>query len=251
MRSRVVSSERRDRGGSLGPFWAIAWADLRGLLGSRITVGWVLIAVFIQVVRTLGGSADGTISQVLTSGVSDFVYIWALVIIGLAASSVSSESGELADSVMSKAVTRFDYVLGKFVARVAYTLVTFSLVTAVLVGLGLRLEAGGYDPLGLVAGILLVALAMVMLTTMGVGLSVAMPGTVPAIVTLLVLWYAMTVLFPAVGFAVLSPGTLLANLPEIIGGTWGWMEWEITLAFALTAGASVALSSAYFYLKDI
>jgi hypothetical protein len=58
-------------------------------------------------------------------------YIWALVIIGLAASAVSSEAGELADSILSKSVTRLDYVLAKFTSRIAYTLVSFSIVTAV------------------------------------------------------------------------------------------------------------------------
>ena len=56
--------------GSLGPFWAIAEADLKSLFRSRITYGWVLVAVFIQVVRTLGASGVGTTSSVVASGLS-------------------------------------------------------------------------------------------------------------------------------------------------------------------------------------
>jgi hypothetical protein len=81
-----------------------------GLFRSRITYGWLLAAVFIQVVRTLGSRSIRTTSSVVSYGLSDF-YIWSLVIIGLAASSVSSEAGELADSILSKSVTRLDYVL--------------------------------------------------------------------------------------------------------------------------------------------
>jgi ABC-2 type transport system permease protein len=251
MKNRVGSSGQRDRRSSFGPFWTIVRADLGGLLKSRITYGWLLAAVFIQVVRTLGSSGTGTVSAVVSSGLSDFVFLWALVIIGLSASSVSSESGELADSIMSKSVTRLDYVLAKFASRVSYTLVTFFLVAAVLVGLGLRLEVSDYDVLGLASAIVLVALALATLTALGVGLSVSMPNTVVAIITLLVLWYSMTVLFPAVGFGLISPGSLLETLPDIVKGMWSWGEWETAAGFVVIAAAATALSSAFFHLKDI
>ena len=246
----MVSSGQPEGGAGLGPFWAIVRADLKGLFRSRITYGWFLAAVFIQVIRTLGSRGTVTVSAVVPSGLGDFVYIWALVIIGLSASSVSSEAGELADSVMSKSVTRLDYIFAKFASRVTYTLVTFSLVTALLVGLGVKLEVGDYDPLGLVTAVLLVALALVMLTTLGVGLSVAMSNSVVAIVSLLVLWYAMTVLFPVVGLDALSPGSLQGTLPGLVRGVWG-SEWESALGFAAISAGAVSLSAVYFHLKDI
>jgi ABC-2 type transport system permease protein len=226
-------------------------ADLGGLFRSRITYGWLLAAVFIQVVRTLGSRSAGTTSSVVSSGLSDFIYIWSLVIIGLAASSVSSEAGELADSIMSKSVTRLDYVLAKFASRIAYTLICFSLVTAVLVGLALRLDVSDYNALGLASAILLIALTLVMLTTLGVGLSVAMPNTVMAIVALLVLWYSMTIFFPVIGLDLLSPGSILGNLPGIVKGAWSWGDWETVAGFVAISGVSTALSSAYFHMKDI
>lgn len=225
--------------------------DLGGVLRSRVTYGWLLAAVFIQVVRTLGSRATGTVPAVVSSGLSDFVYVWALVIIGLAASSVSSEAGELADSILSKSVTRFDYVLAKFTSRITYTLVTFSVVTALLAGLGLRLETGNYSIPGLASAVLLVALALVTLTALGVGLSVAMPNSVMAIVTLLVLWYSMTVLFPVVGLGSLSPGSMMGRLQDVIRGSWGWGEWEFVIGFSAVSVASTMLSSIYFHLKDI
>jgi len=251
MKNRVDSSGQPDRRVGLGPFWAIVQADLRSLFRNRITYGWLLVAIFIQVVRTLGSQTTTDLSAVVSSGLGDFIYIWALVIIGLAASSVSSEAGELADSVMSKSVTRVDYVLAKFASRITYTLVVFSIVTAVLVGMGLKLEAGDYNGLGLASAILLVALALVMLTTLGVGFSIAMPNTVMAIVTLLVLWYSMTALFPAIGLGFLSPGSLLGMLPNVIKGTWSQEGWETVGGFATVSIVSAVLSSAYFYLKDI
>lgn len=251
MKSRVGSSEQHSRGEALAPFWAIMLADLKGLFRSRITYGWMLAAVFIEIVTTLGSRSHGTTSSVVTSGLSDFIYIWSLVIIGLAASSVSSEAGELADSIMSKSVTRLDYILAKFSSRIAYTIIVFSVLTAMLVGLALRLEVDDYAVLGLTSAVLLIALTLVMLTALGVGLSVAMPNPVMAIVTLLVLWYSMTFLFPVVGLDLLSPGSLVSNLPDIVKGAWSWRDWETVAGFVAILGASTALSSAYFYMKDI
>ena len=251
MRSRVGSSEQDRPGVALAPFRAIVQADLGSLFRSRITYGWLLAAVFLEVVRTLGSRSAGTTSAVVPSGLSDFVYLWSLVIIGLSASSVSSEAGELADSIMSKSVTRLDYILAKFASRIAYTLLSFSVVTAVLVGLTLKLEASDYDGAGLASSIILVAVMLVALTALGVGLSVALSNTVMSMVALLVLWYSMTFFFPVAGLGFLSPGSVASELPDIVRGAWSLQDWEALAGFATISGASVALSSAYFYVKDL
>jgi ABC-2 type transport system permease protein len=246
MKNRIGSSRQPSRGEAPAPFWAIVQADLKGLFRSRITYGWLLAAVFIQILRTLGSGSVGTTSGTVSSGLSDLIYIWSLVIIGLAASSVSSEAGELADSIMSKSVTRLDYVLAKFTSRIS-----FSLVTAVLVGLALRLEVRDYSAVGLTSAILLIALTLVMLTTLGVGLSIVTSNTVMAIVSLLVLWYSMTFFFPVIGLGLLSPGSVLSQLPDVIKGTWTWGDWETVAALVAISGASTALSAVYFHMKDI
>jgi ABC-2 type transport system permease protein len=250
MKSRAGSSQQHSAAGAPAPFWTIAQADLRGLFKSRITYAWLLAAAFIQILRTLSASS-GTTSSVVSSGLGDFVDIWSLVIIGLAASSVSSEAGELADSILSKSVTRLDYILAKFAARVAYTLVCFCLVTAVLVGLALRFEASDYSAVGLVSAISLVALMLVTLTALGVSFSVVLPNSVTAIVALLVLWFSMIILFPVVGLGVISPASILDDIPGIIKGTWSTTNWETVAGLVAISGVSAALSSAYFHMKDI
>jgi ABC-2 type transport system permease protein len=251
MKNRTGSSRQPSRAEAPAPFWAIVQADLKGLFRSRITYGWLLAAVFIQILRTLGSESVGTTSGTISSGLSDFIFIWSLVIIGLSASSVSSEAGELADSIMSKSVTRLDYVLAKFTSRIAYALFSFAMVTAVLVGLALRLELRDYSAEGLASAILLVALTLVMLTTLGVGLSIVTSNTVIAIVSLLVLWYSMTFFFPVIGLDLLSPGSILSHLPDIIKGTWTLGDWESVAGLVAISGASTALSAAYFHMKDI
>jgi hypothetical protein len=74
---------------------------------------------------------------------------------------------------------------------------------------------------------------------------------VVAIVTLLVLWYALTFFFPVLGLGAFSPGQLLAQLPDVMKGAWGTDAWEMVAAFVSTSAVSVALSSLYFHMKDI
>jgi len=78
-----------------------------------------------------------------------------------------------------------------------------------------------------------------------------MPNTVISIVTLLILWYSMTIFLPVVGLDVLSPGSMLGKLPDVIKGVWSLGEWETVAGFVAISGASTALSSAYFFMKDI
>ena len=190
MKSREGSSGQRDLWDRFAPFRAIVLADLRSLSRSRLTYGWLLAALFIVMVTALGRGWGATTSSVVGAGLSDFTYIWPLVFIGLAASSVSSEAGGARrlhhEQVGHTPRLRPGQV---HVSRIAYTLVCFGLVAAVLVGLALKLETADYTGAGLASAVLLVALMLVTLTTMGVGLSVVMRNTVIAIVTLLVAWY--------------------------------------------------------------
>ena len=249
MKSPADSSTPPSLGSAPAPFWTIAQVDLRGLFKSKITYVWVLAAVFIQVLRTLASASSGTTSSVVSSGLSDFVYIWSLVIIGLAASSVSSEAGELADSILSKSVTRLDYVFAKFASRITVHADQLLLVTAVLVGLSLRLDAHDY---GAGPGIRDTRrpLMLVMLTTLGVALSIALPNTVTAIVTLLVVWYSMTFFFPVIGLGLFLRGAA-EQAPPHHPGHMGLGRLEAVAGFVTISGVSTALSSAYFYMKDI
>lgn len=245
------SSERLSLKDALTPFSAIMQADLESLLKSKITYGWLTAAVFLQVIRVLSSAPFGKMSRIVTEGLSDFIYIWSMIIIGLSASAISSETGELADSIMSKSVKRSDYILAKFSSRIIYTLLIYSVVTTVLVGASLKMLDNNYEAYGLISAILFVALALILLTTVGVTLSTVIPNTVIAIVALLVLWYSMTFFFPLLDLEVLSPSKLMNWLPDIIQGLWNGEEWKMAAGFAVTSIVFIALSTLYFSIKDL
>lgn len=225
-------------------------ADLSSLFKSKLTYGWLIAALFLEVVRVLGERSGGTASNVISAGFSDFLLIWSLIIIGLTASAISSEAGEFADSIMSKSVTRFDYLFGKFSARIVYVLSIFGTVTLVLVGLSVKLTQVDFTLYGLVFSILLVALALVTLTILGVAISSIAPNTIIAIISLLVIWYFMTFLFPPIQLGFISPSDLAAGLPMDMKGIWSTYEWQTVAGFITLSVATTSLASVYFYIKD-
>jgi hypothetical protein len=227
-------------------------ADLESLFKSKITYGWLLIGVLLSVLRVLGAFVLGTSSGIIAQGLSDFIYIWSMLIIGMTASAVASESGEFADSIMSKSVKRYDYILAKFFSRICYVMVLYLLITTVLVVAALRMPRNDYEIYGLIASILSVALVLITLTSMGVALSTIIPNTVISIIVILILWYSMTFFFPMVDeLRFLSPSNLINQLPSLIRGTWNGEEWQPVLGFACISIASAGLSTLYFSKKDL
>jgi len=233
------------------PFLAIVQADLQNLFRSRITYGWLIVGVFLQVIRVLSAPAAIGTAIIVVQGLSDFIFIWSMLIIGITASAVSSETGELADSIMSKSVRRHDYIMAKFTSRIMYVMTIYSLISAVLVGASLRMMENDYDTNGLVAALLLVALALVMLTTLGVTLSMVTSNTVISIVSLLVLWYSMTIFLPLLDLEFMSPSSMINELPDIIQGVWNGEEWKIATSFGGISIITMALSVLYFSTKDL
>jgi hypothetical protein len=234
----------------LSPFWAIMQADLVSLLKSKITYGWLIAGVFIEIIA---GVSLGTTSGVIAQGLSDFVYIWSLLIIGITASAVASESGEFADSILSKSVKRYDYILAKFSSRVCYVMTVYLVIIAILVPLSLKASVNDYEIYGLITSILFVALALIMLTSLGVTLSTVFSNNVMPIVILLILWYSMTFFFPLLdpSLNLLSPSHLVSQLPNIIQGVYNGDEWKTAVGFAAISIVSIALATIYFSEKDL
>ena len=235
----------------LMPYLTIVQADLMSLFKRRLTYGWLIAGVFLEVITVLTATAFNYTSAVITNGLSYFVYIWSMLMIAVTASTVSSESGELADSIMSKSVKRHDYILAKFSSRIMYVLTIYSAITAVLVVGAVRLAIEDYEIYGLIASILLVALALVLLTTLGVTLSTFISNSVIAIISLLILWYAMTIFFPILDLELLSPGNMMIVLPDIIQGTWTKYDWITVISFVEISVLSTAVSTFYFSTSDL
>jgi len=133
------SSERSNLKEKITPFLAMTQADLEGMVKSKIVWGWILAALFLEAIRSRARSRTMGASFTITEGLSDFIFIWSMIIIGITGSAVSSESGELADSLLSKAVKRHEYILAKFCSRVALVFTIYLGISTVLAGLTMRI----------------------------------------------------------------------------------------------------------------
>lgn len=245
------SSERSNLKEKITPFLAMTQADLEGMVKSKIVWGWIVAALFLEVIRILSSRTMGA-SFTITEGLSDFIFIWSMIIIGITGSAVSSESGELADSLLSKAVKRHEYILAKFCSRVALVFTIYLGISTVLAGLTIRVGINDIEIYGLSFSILVVALVLIMLTTMGVTFSTIFPNTIVSIVALLVVWYSMTFFFSLIDeIEFLSPSYLIGELPKIIQGNWSGTEWKIVSGFSLMSIAFLAVSLLYFSSKDV
>lgn len=245
------SSERSNLKEKITPFLAMTQADLEGMVKSKIVWGWIVAALFLEVIRSLSSQTMGA-SFTITEGLSAFIFIWSMIIIGITGSAVSSESGELADSLLSKAVKRHEYILAKFCSRVALVFTIYLGISTVLVGLTMRIAVNDIEIYGLSFSILAVALVLIMLTTMGVTFSTIFPNTIVSIVALMVVWYSMTFFFSLIDeIKFLSPSYLIGELPKIIQGNWSGTEWKIVSGFSLMSIAFLTVSLLYFSRKDV
>ncbi|MCK4568368.1 MAG: hypothetical protein KAU48_13765, partial [Candidatus Thorarchaeota archaeon] len=233
------------------PFLAIVEADLVNLFKTRITYGWLIIGLFLQVIRVLSAPPIVGSSAIIVQGLSDFIFIWSMLIIGITASAVSSETGELADSIMSKSVKRYDYILAKFSSRVIYVMTIYGVITAALVGMALRMMDNNHEVHELMVTILFVALVLIMLTVIGVTLSTLVSNTVISIISLLILWYAMVFILPILDLGFLAPGDLMIQLEDVLQGVWSGEEWKTSAVYSSITIISIVLSTVYFNMKDL
>jgi len=233
------------------PFLSIMQADLKNLVRTRITYGWLIAGMFIHVMTLLGAVAFVDTSNIIVQVLSDFTTIWSFLIIGISASAVSSEAGEIADSIMSKSVKRYDYILAKFASRISYVMLIFFAFVAAIVGISLRMAENTHEVNGLIATILFFALLLIMLTTLGVTLSTVTSNTIISVIALLILWASMISFFPALDLGLVAPTELMVVLRDVMQDVWTGDEWIPAVVYSTITLLSIVVSTIYFSIKDL
>jgi len=117
------------------PYWAVLQSDTRQTLQSWVYRAWVLVSVVSAVgylLYRVGVYREAGIVQQASTLVSDLLR-WCMfgsltLVIVLAAGSISTERGTVADSVLSRGISRYQYFLGKWHARLVAVLGTFFLM---------------------------------------------------------------------------------------------------------------------------
>lgn len=200
---------------------ALLKADLLALSKSWVLRGWLIALVLAEMV-TVGGAimaargAPIAGSQVLAGHLNLFLLVWSTVIIVLSAGSVSLESDIVCDSILSRACTRAQYLYSRLATRALVVGGVYLISSAVAAYAAWRYAGADMTLATMSTGIGIVGLAMLLLLSLGILLSVAFNNTLYAVIGLLLLWYVAGSVFSFVGAEYLSPMSLTRNLPSML-----------------------------------
>ena len=200
---------------------ALLQADLITLSRSWVVRIWALVLVLsflfmLTSMLTANRIVPIPASNVLTAYLAIWLNVWSTVIIVISAGSVSLEADIVADGILSRACTRTQYILAKLAAR-ALVIGGIYFICAGAAGYTCwRYAANDVTWWTMLTGIGIVGLALLMLVTLGVTLSVIFNNTIVSVIGLLLLWYVAGTIFAFVGAEYMSPTSLTQNLPQIL-----------------------------------
>jgi ABC-2 type transport system permease protein len=216
------------RSNLLLPYLAVFQADIEQTLRSWVYRTWLLfsfLVAFGYLLYRFGAYQEANLIPSVPHLMSDLLRwsTWGSItlILLLAAGSISSELGTLADSLLSRGISRHQYFLGKWHARLVTVLSTFF-------ALGLLLLAGSVFLLrdqrvcwsGSLVALVLVAALLGVVITCGVTLSALCRSTLWGVASAWLLLYAVSFLLTFMPASWPAPDRLLASLPDMVCGQY-------------------------------
>jgi ABC-type transport system involved in multi-copper enzyme maturation permease subunit len=218
----------------------------------RIWIALLVVpALFIVVVAANSEEqASETLAAYVAAGL---VPLSALVIAIVSAAAVSAESSVAADSILSRSVTRSEYIAAKVTSRLAMTLIVFTAVAVPFAYLILRYSADVDTSIGgVIAGLTMVAAALVSLAALGIALSTLLRNSLLAALIALVVIIASGAALQFLGLSSMSSTALLDDLPATFRGeTALWHEIRVVLVFGVLAALGVTASVFVFRRRDL
>lgn len=247
----MVSLERLKLDFKPTPFFAILEADVMTLLKSKVVIAWAIISFFIGSLILIG-SGPVEAKDRISGNLWLFVYAWSLMIIGLSAGSISSESGVIADSLLSRSVKRYEYILAKVCSRCGVVLAIYLIVMFILSLIALRVSSiGDIDFWAWLRAVLMVGLILAFLTILGVTFSTLSPSTVVSVIVVLLTWYMMLFALPVAQLDMVSPAYLVNHTSDIMTGYWDDTLWQMAGIFLALCLVLTLVSLYYFEEKDL
>lgn len=188
---------------------------------SWLVRGWLLfVAAQTLFFMAVSGGDDVIKYEALAVLLGTFPLLWSTIIIVFTAGAVSSESGVVADSILSKAIRRRDYILAKLLARLAVVLGMFALATVPSSLVIIQNAQGDMDTLGFAWAYVMMALMLILITSLAVTFSTLFDRTLVAVMVVWGLWYVAGNLTALFGLDFLSPTAITNNLPALIEGDY-------------------------------
>lgn len=241
------------------PYWAVLTTDFRQTVSSWVYRLWVLMSVAgaagyllynVGVQREAGlATAASLQSERLLRGLA----VGGLGLVALlSVSSISGERGSVADAVLSRGISRHQYFLAKWHARLLAVLLTFALLSAVILAAHTTLLDGDLTLKGATAAVILVCLVLAAVVSWGVTVGALASGTVIGITLFWVVIYGGLAAASLLPEPFPTPQSLLGHLHLILSGQAkpDSLATEALVAIGLTAIAA-AVGLVGFGRKDV
>ncbi|MEZ6139826.1 MAG: ABC transporter permease [Zavarzinella sp.] len=209
------------------PYWAVLGTDIRQTARSWVYRLWVILTVLVALgflMYRFGITREAGIVQTAALSSMDLFRGIALaslaLIVVLTVSSISSERGTLADSVLSRGISRYQYFLAKWHARSLVIIVTFILVSSIMLTAFHFLLADDLTLKGSAAAIVTVSALLMGVVALGVAFGALTNSSVIGITLLWILLYGSGILMTLVPSDIPTPEKALSRLPYVLRGEY-------------------------------
>lgn len=210
------------------PYLAVFQSDVKQTLRSWIYRFWVVMTLAAgggYVAYNMGAIQEGGLLRPAQNTISDLLR-WTMLgsvtlIIVLAAGTICSERGNVADSVLCRGISRHQYFLGKWHGRLSTILITYLLMAGTaIVGSSFLLHGERLSLLGCLVALVTVASILTMVVTCGVSISAMSTNTVFCIAVVWFLLYGGGFVLSFLPESYPSPDRALQRLPSVLKGEY-------------------------------
>lgn len=242
------------------PFWAVLTADVRQTFRGWIYRTWLFLSVAAMVgyvLYSFGAKQEsGRIVQahnMISEAMRWTLWGSVFLIIVLAAGTICSELGNVADSILCRGISRYQYYVGKWMARLFLVLATYFLLAGGTMGASFLLLHGDNLSLqGCALAFGVVAALLVFIVTCGVTVSAIVNNTVLSIALVWLMLYGSGFLLSMLPEQYPSPEKTLRNLPNILRGYYDIVHLGRLITGTLAMSLGFAMVGMFtFARKDV
>lgn len=241
------------------PYWAVVQSDTRQTVQSWVYRAWVLVSVVSAVgylLYRVGVYREAGIVQQASTLVSDLLR-WCIfgsltLVIVLAAGSISTERGTVADSVLSRGISRYQYFLGKWHARLVAVLGTFFVMGLLALACSFFLLHEDLSLSGSLVALVTVAALLGVVVSGGVTVSAVFSSTLLGIAVLWLTVYGVGFALTLLPIPFPSPYQALNSLPYVLRGEYNLFALGRLIGWSAIISCVLAVFGlAYFSRRDV
>jgi len=241
------------------PYWAVLQADFHQVIRGWVWRTWVVVCLLSTacwLVYRLGVHKETGLVQEASVYLTQLVR-WMLLgsvglVVILAAGSISSERGTLADSILSRGISRRQYYLGKLHARTGAVLAGFFLVGLIATALGQFFLREDLDIKGCFVAMAEGGALLASLVSVGVMISAILNNTLVGIMAMWLLVYGGGAIVSMIPNILPQVHLVWNRLPFVIKGHYNLENLGYVICFCVVVSVLTSLvGMLYFSRRDV